>query len=122
MVYSSWQEAFATIANQELLNFVRSELGGGQEGRYQQRRLVYRVDGKRRWCLNCRQDWAWVWQVGRFQGDVSFWKGVVAEPGEISPVKDGRSLSFRLSGMSDLNAFKSAVLGELQNASWIQAG
>lgn len=120
MVYNSWQEAFASILSPDLRSFVKRELAEGQEARHQQRRLVYRIDGKRRWNLNCEDNWARVWQVGRFQGDAEFWSKLLDEPDHIRPVKNGDSLSFRLSGTRDLATFKAAVSGGPTQAQWVE--
>ena len=82
---------------------------------------MYRVAGSRRWNLGCKNNWAYVWQRGRFEGDVGFWSERLDEPGSINPVKQGRSLSFKIYGRDALEAFRRAVTGELQTVSWLGA-
>src|SRR5262249_21721136 len=86
------------------------------------RYLRYRVVGKRRWSIAARRQRAYVWQQGRFDGDLEFWRSGLSQPDQVKPVRDDRCLSFPLTTDSGFNVFPLAATDKLLNAKWTDAG
>jgi len=116
--WADWDEALASLENEELREFAREELESGRESYLRRRGLHYRIDGKRRWTILCRRKFAYVWQRGRFKGDEDFWKDRLGESASVRSVKSGAALSFNLNTTSELNAFREAVTQGLKDSEW----
>ncbi|MGH9316983.1 MAG: hypothetical protein ACRD1P_07750 [Thermoanaerobaculia bacterium] len=119
--WADWDEALASLANEELREFARKELESGRESSLRRRVFHYRIDGKRRWSMVCRKKAAYVWQRGRFKEDEDFWKDRLGEAASVSSVKSGAALSFNLNTTSELHAFREAVTQGLKDARWSES-
>jgi len=82
------------------------------------RALRYHVKGDRRWNLHCRNNHAYVWQLSRFPDDIAFWAEHLSDPSSVSPVKDGKSLRFKLFTVADFEAFREAVEEDIVGVRW----
>lgn len=120
--WSDWDEAISRIENESLRAFAREELKAGRENYLRRRGLHYRLEGKRRWTLYCRNSHGYVWQRGRFLDDVAFWHARLSEPASVKPVKKGKALSFTLLTNEDLHAFRVAAMGGLAPGKWSGVG
>ena len=118
MKWVDWEEALASLENEELRKFAQEELESGRESYLRRRGFHYRIAGKRRWSINCRAKSAYVWQRGRFQGDEDFWRNRLDDSASVKSVKSGSALSFNLNTTSELHAFRKAVTQELQDSEW----
>src|SRR5262249_4668084 len=78
--WTSWDAALEGVENTAVKDFVKAELAKRQESRLPTREVIYRVDGRRRFYLSCRRKYAYVWQLGRFDGDAAYWQKVLSEP------------------------------------------
>jgi hypothetical protein len=118
--WSNWDAALSDVANQAVASFVKSELAArdGNDCNLRKRLLRYRIAGKRRWNLSARRQTANVWQHGRFDGDVAFWRSGVSHPDLVKEVKDGLCLSLSLSTENDFRFFRDAVTNGLVNKTW----
>lgn len=116
--WADWDEALASLENEDLREFARKELESGRESYLRRRGLHYRINGKRRWTILCRKKFAYVWQRGRFNDDEEFWKNRLDDSASVKSVKSGSALSFNLNTASELDSFRMAVTQELQNAKW----
>ncbi len=116
--WSNWEQALANIANTDLVTFYKKELETDQESYLRKRILRYRVGGKRRWFVAARQVRAYVWQHGRFDGDIDFWKNGLTKPEEVKPVKDDACLRLFLHTTADFQFFKASVTGTLATVTW----
>lgn len=81
--------------------------------------LRYRVKDKRCWSMSVRDEFAYVWQHARFEGDIGFWRKKLSHPQEVGPVKDGACLRFYLYSDGDFDCFHKAVTEELQSVNWL---
>jgi hypothetical protein len=106
------------VSNRDLVAFFQNELTAGREPYLLKRMLLYRVNGKRRWFMAARNRNAYVWQYGRFDDDVRFWQGRLADPTGVKPVKRGVCLRLFLETASDFHAFSVAFSGPLQEVVW----
>jgi hypothetical protein len=79
------------------------------------RELIYRIAGKRRFYVNGRRKYAYVWQEGRFPADDEYWRLRLSDPGTVTAVKGGGGLRFHLSTPSDFESFREAVMHDLLN-------
>jgi len=116
--WSDWTAALAEISNAALVEFFQSQLAEDRESYLRKRILHYRIDGKRRWFITARQARAYVWQHGRFDNDVEYWKKGLSEPASVKPVKRGRCLSFFLESRDDFQFFQKSATGALLKAVW----
>lgn len=109
------------MENPELVTYYNEELAANRECYLRKRILHYRIEGKRRWFVAARKAKAYVWQNGRFDGDIEFWKKGVSVPDEVKPVKDAKCLSFLLATKGDFQFFHQAATKELQKTDWLDA-
>jgi hypothetical protein len=115
--WEGWDEALSTVTNPVVKQFFERELQTNES--YLPRRLVrFRVGGKRRFNVAARADRAYVWQEGRFAGDIELWQKGLSHLDEITPVKRGTCLRMNLYVESDFNYFKSSVTNSLGAADW----
>ena len=107
------------IANADLVAFYKRELETNQESYLRKRILRYRIDGKRRWFVAARKARAYVWQHGRFEGDVESWEKGLGTADEVKPVKDAACLRLFLYSAEDFRFFKGSVSNSLVGAKWL---
>jgi len=117
--WSDWDAALEDVNNSALVDFYKKELAAGNDHYLLKRILRYRSGGKRRWNVAARRKHAYVWQQGRFPGDVDFWHDLLGEPAAVEPVKEGQCLRLFLTTAADFRAFRDAVADGLQSANWI---
>lgn len=118
--WPNWEVALAAVENPALVAHYEARLGQGQEGTLPRRTLYYRIHGKRRWNMHARKKTAYVWQIGRFEGDHDFWLKGLSSPDQVRIVKNGRCISLTLSSAQDFRYFHENVTGPLQSATWIK--
>lgn len=118
--WTDWDSALLDITNPAIVEFFMSEVSGGAEAYLPRRILRYRIDGKRRWHVSARRKVAYTWQVGRFDGDVEFWRRELHQKDTVKPVKDGEALRFFLETPDDFASFKRAVKSDLLNTEWLE--
>ena len=119
--WKDWKEALAGVGNSAVSDFFNLELSDDCESYLLKRILRYRIDGKRRWHVSARSQLAYVWQGGRFDDDVEFWKDKLSDPGEVKVVKDGAAVRMHLKTAKDFRVFKESVIGELTAVDWCEA-
>jgi hypothetical protein len=117
--WNNWDAALANISNQAVVDFFKEQLDANRESYLRKRAIHYRVDGKRRWFVAARQKNAYVWQQGRFENDVEFWKSRLSNKDRVKPVKDEKCLRMFLENKTDLQEFHEMATGELTSANWI---
>jgi hypothetical protein len=113
--WASWNAKLEGVENSAVKDFVRAELERNQEARlgaYHQ--VIYRIADRRRFHLNCRSQYAYATQEGRFEGDLAYWQGVLSEPGDVRQISSNR-VGFRLTTAADFAAFAKAMSHELAN-------
>jgi hypothetical protein len=119
--WSDWSTALSSVTNPAVVAYFESEVASGRESYLAKRILRYRVAGKRRWFLAARNKNAYVWQEGRFEEDVEFWQGGLADPSHVKPVKNKECLRLFLTACDEFQFFHKAVTAELQSRKWIEA-
>jgi len=92
--WSDWDSALEGVSNPALVAFFREQLAAGCEHYLPKRILRFRNGGKRRWSIAARRLNGYVWQDGRFAGDVEFWRSGVSRPEDVKPVENERCLRF----------------------------
>lgn len=117
--WADWEDALKGVDEPAVEDFFRQELQSGRENYLPQRRLSYRVKGKRRFNVHARSQEAYVWQRGRFSGDEEFWHDRLGEGGRVQPVKDGACLRFYLQSEEDFERFMNAVVKELTDMEFL---
>lgn len=80
---------------------------------------MYLSNGKRRWYLTAHKKKAYMWQAGRFDKDIEFWKQRVSDPQNVGPVKQGLALRIYLSTEQDFKNLREAIQGPFQQVSWL---
>ena len=118
--WSDWQAALAGVANPAIVSYVEKEIAANRESYLPKRILRYRIGGKRRWFLAVRNKNAYVWQQGRFEGDIDYWKKGLGIPDVVKPVKDGICLRLFLHTNEDFKFFHEAATNQLLSAKWLE--
>ncbi len=62
---------------------------------------------------------AYVWQQGRFESDIDFWKKGLSDPEVVKSVKDGQCLRLFLDTAQEFQFFHHAATQQLQSAEWL---
>ncbi len=117
--YRDWDSALAGIENPAIVAFFREQISGDREASLKKRILFYRLDGARRWFVQAGRAHAYVWQYGRFDDDLEFWRERLSVPDSLRRLAQGKSLRFRLETTSDCEAFHTAATRDLQTVTWI---
>ncbi|NKC16265.1 MAG: hypothetical protein GKR94_29895 [Gammaproteobacteria bacterium] len=117
--WSDWDSALAKIKNSAVADYYREQLEAKRESYLRKRILHYRIDGKRRWFAAARQARSYVWQHGRFDGDIEFWQHGLSDAKAVKPVKDGKCLSFFLATKDDFDFFHQAATEKLLASEWL---
>jgi hypothetical protein len=118
MLPAKWADrdaALSQIGNPAVMAFYKAELARGRDSYLCKRIFRYKMDGRRRWSMAARKDSAYVWQNGRFADDEAFWKERFGEVAEVTPVKRGTCLSFKLSTVEHFDRFLKAFTSEVKN-------
>jgi hypothetical protein len=108
-----WSEALASVENPAVAKFFRDELDGGRSGHLRDKGLRFYIGDRRRFVVLAKRGWARVWQSGRFDDDVEFWKSRLGEQGKVRPKWGGRALRFYLYDEAALKKLKHAATVEL---------
>lgn len=119
--YKDWNEALEGIDNKALVDFYRKELSNGRKGYLYRRILNWSQNGHRRFWMIARKNYAYGWQIGRFEGDLDFWRTRlggdekdVAEVGRFN-----NRVRFRLRTPEQFAAFREATDGPLANKPFV---
>jgi hypothetical protein len=116
--WPDWNTALAGISNTAVASYFEQELASNRESYLPKRTLRFRVSGRRRWNVDARNKNAYAWQIGRFDGDIDFWRKGLSKPEGVKPVKDGECLRFFLETDGDLEYFHDAATHRLQKTAW----
>jgi hypothetical protein len=111
----NWDEALKSVENKAVVQFFREELGAARSNNPKSKNIRFSIGGKRRFVVYAKRRFARVWQSGRFDGDLEFWKSRVSDRGKVDAMEDGRRLRFYLFEDSDFRNFKHAVTNELSH-------
>lgn len=110
----TWDEAIENVENDAQREFFRTYIAEGAENSLNSKELYFRVQNTRRFSVGLRSEHSYVWQTGRFLGDVAFWRERLSRPEDVQVVAQERHIRFRLSSQLDFESFRVAVTGELQ--------
>ena len=117
--WPDWQTALSGVTNNAVSSYFNQELEANRESYLRKRILLYRVSGKRRWSMTARNKNAYIWQHGRFAGDVEYWRNGFSKPDDVKPVKRGECLRMFLNTADDIRFFHDAVSKNLQSLEWL---
>lgn len=116
--WTDWETALSAIKNTAVKEFFEQELAAGRDNYLRKRHLRYEVGGRRRLWMAARGEHAYVWQTGRFKGDLAFWKKHVGDQIDAEPVKRGLCVRFYLRSKADFERFRATVTGETAHVDW----
>lgn len=119
--WADWDAALGAVENPALVAYFQQQLQANRERYLRKRILHYRLDGKRRWFVAARRAKAYVWQHGRFEGDVDFWRRGMSTPDDVKPVKNNQRLRFFLTTEDDFRCFHEAVTEKLKSVEWTES-
>jgi len=117
--WPDWQTALSGVTNNAVSSYFNQELKANRESYLRKRSLLYRVSGKRRWFLAARNKNAYVWQYGRFAGDVEYWQNGLSRPDDVKPVKREKYLRMFLNTDDDFQYFHNATSKTLESTDWL---
>jgi hypothetical protein len=120
--WPDWETALAASDNDAVVEFFRRELPTAEDQYLPDRAIIYRFRGRRRIWLHARRQYAYVWQMARFEGDEQFWTERLGEGGQVKVVQDGQALRFHLASASDFQSFKRAVGEHLGEVTFLEDG
>jgi len=120
--WPDWESALSDITNEAVVSHFNHELAANRESYLRKRTLMYRLAGKRRWHLEARNKNAYVWQEGRFEGDIDYWKHRLTKPEDVKSVKDGQCLRWSLYTSADFQFFHQAATENLESTEWFESG
>lgn len=118
--WADWDSALANIDNLAVAEYYREQLRANRESYLRKRTLHYRIEGKRRWFATARKARSYVWQHGRFDGDIEFWQKGLSDSSDVKPVKKEKCLSFFLVNEADFSFFHQATTEKLLTTEWQQ--
>lgn len=118
--WADWDSALANIDNLAVAEYYREQLKANRESYLRKRTLHYRIEGKRRWFATARQARTYVWQHGRFDGDIEYWQKGLSDGTGVKPVKKEKCLSFFLVNEADFKFFHQAATDKLLKTEWMQ--
>jgi hypothetical protein len=110
-----WPEALKSIENEAVAKFFRQEVKEGWSNNPKRKAIRFPIGNKRRFVVSAKRKFARVYQSGRFDDDIEFWKSRLGENSRITPIGAGRELRFYLNDDTDFSKFKQAVTTELLN-------
>ena len=119
--WADWDTALNDIINSDVKDFFSAQVKSGRECYLRKRILRFRINGKRRWFAAARRRNAYVWQSGRFDGDVEYWQSGISKPEDVGPVKDGTCLRLSLTLKKDFDFFLDSVHSRLLQAKWSES-
>jgi hypothetical protein len=118
VAWNDWDVAIAAIENEDVAYYFKEQIEANRESYLQKRILHYRVDGKKRWSPHARKDSAYVWQQGRFDDDIEFWRNGLSDSSNVKLVDNGSCLSFSISTKEEFSFFHDAVTKDLLQIVW----
>ena len=101
------------------MKYYKEQLEARRDSYLRKRILHYIIDGKRRWFAAARQARSYVWQHGRFDGDIEFWQKGLSNSTCVKPVKEGTCLRFFLATKEDFQFFHLAATEKLLTTAWM---
>jgi hypothetical protein len=116
--WTDWESALSDVTNDAVAEFFRQELAAGRDGYLRKRCLRYHTGGRRRWHVDARRTSAYVWQTGRFTGDIEIWKERVSTPDSVQAVKRSTCLRLWLHTAEDFEVLRSTVGAEFEGVNW----
>jgi hypothetical protein len=75
----NWPEVLKSVENKAVADFFRQEVAAGALNTPKNKNVRFMVGSKRRFVVQARRNNARVWQDGRFDDDVEFWKSRLGE-------------------------------------------
>ncbi len=111
--WSDWDEALAAVSNPAVADFYRARLKDNWPSRLRRRVLAFPVANKRRFEMMARARYAYVWQRGRFDGDMEFWRKRLGAECRLDSVADGRAIRFFLDKADEFKGFWRAYSEEI---------
>ena len=69
--------------------------------------------------MAARNKKAYVWQHGRFEGDVELWQHGLSKPSDVKPVKSGECLRLFLNSADGFHFFHDAATEKMQSSEWL---
>lgn len=103
--WDDWEAALAGVANPAVVRFFRERLAQGCPAYLPRRALMFDVAGRRRFFMSARARHAYVWQRGRFDGDLAFWRERLGADCRIGLVADGRAMRVFLATDAQFEGF-----------------
>lgn len=120
--WSDWDQAIAGIQNKAVALFIREQIAAGRQNYLKKRLVRFFVQARWRWSVSAKTDFAYVWQNGRFDGDVEFWRSRLSSSEDVNPVKRDLSLRFRLYTEKDFERFLQAATVESRSMRFVEPG
>jgi hypothetical protein len=115
---TDWNTAMVGIDNPALVIYFMQQTDAGRECNLRSRELMFRLGNRRRWFVGARDTHAHVWQRGRFDCDITFWKNGLGHAETVQEVNKETALRFDLFSENDFAFFHESATAKLQTAEW----
>jgi|RhiMetdeSRZDD1v2_1073273.scaffolds.fasta_scaffold12513_13 hypothetical protein len=119
--WSGWTEALSDT-DPALVDFFNRQLANGVQNNLSRRFITVPVGGRGWFRVAARRSRAYVWQTGRFQGDLAFWKSALSPQSDVAEVADGKRVRFYLTSAADFRRFEEACKTELLSTTLVRTG
>jgi hypothetical protein len=113
--FANWEAALEAVKNPAVVAFYNQRLAEKVQNRLRRRMLLFNIGGKNRFWMSARTKHAYVWQRGRFEGDIQFWRERLGAEARIDPVADGRAVRIFLETTPQFDGFWKAINQEVPN-------
>jgi hypothetical protein len=117
--FANWDAALDAVKNPAVVQFYKERLAEKNQNRLRRRALVFNIGSRNRFVMHARRMHAYVWQRGRFEDDIQFWRDRLGQKARIDPVADGRALRIFLETKQQFDAFWQAFGQEVSSKTFV---
>jgi hypothetical protein len=111
---ASWDAFLEDVDNHAVIDFFKAQLPKRTSHLGTDPNIRFTIGGKTRYQAYVRSDYAYIFQWGRFDGDIEFWNKRLKNDPRVKAIAHDANLRFLVRDAADFNAFVSAVDTELR--------
>jgi hypothetical protein len=112
---ASWEEALEDVENEAVVEFFKSQLSKRTSYLGSDPNIRFTVGGTNRYQAYVRSNYAYVFQLGRFDGDIEFWSTQLKNTPSVKAVAHDANLRFLLRDADDFSTFLNLVETHLRS-------
>lgn len=116
--WATWEEAIEAIESDPVRDFLQACLRDGWDNRLSKRVVSVNIGGKRRLKAECRSTYARGVQLGRFEGDLDFWRSGLSDPESVKSFFRNDRVLMSLQTEEDFRFFAEKGRQKLAQVEW----